>query len=85
MRQAFEWNGGPSDGLYFVMTHDEDAVIFLNGVEAASVQRFSTGYVMAPVAAAGAKALRPGRNVVAVRCTQTKGAQTIDVGIVRVQ
>jgi hypothetical protein len=85
LRQGFEWNGGPSDDLYVVMTHDEDAVVFLNGIEVASVQRFSTGYVMAPVSAAGAKALRPGRNVVAVRCTQTKGAQAIDVGIVRVQ
>jgi hypothetical protein len=85
MRQAFDWNGGPTDGLYLVLTHDEDAAVFLNGIEAASVERFSTGYVMVPVSAAGAKALRPGRNVVAVRCTQTKGAQTIDVGIVRVQ
>jgi hypothetical protein len=85
LRQTFQWNGGPSDGLYFVLTHDEDAVIHLNGVEAASVQRHSTGYVMVPVSAAGAQALRPGRNLITVRCTQTKGAQAIDVGIVRVQ
>ena len=34
---------------------------------------------------AAAEALKTGRNVIAVRCSQTKGAQAIDVGIVRVQ
>jgi hypothetical protein len=85
LRQSFEWAGGSADGLYFVLTHDEDATILINGVEAAGVSRNSTGYVMVPVSADAAKALKPGRNVMAVRCRQTKGAQAIDVGIVRVQ
>jgi hypothetical protein len=85
LRQAFDWAGGPADGLYLVLAHDEDATIFINGAEAASMPRFSTGYVMVPVSANGAKALTPGRNVIAVRCRQTQGAQAIDVGIVRVQ
>jgi hypothetical protein len=85
LRQSFDWPGGPSDGMYFVLAHDEDATIFINGVEAAIVPKHATGYVMATVSADAAKALKPGRNVIAVQCRQTQGAQAIDVGIVRVQ
>jgi hypothetical protein len=85
MRQAFDWAGGSAEGLYLVLTHDEDATIFINGVEAASLPKHSTGYVMVPVSADAARALKAGRNVVAVQCRQTTGAQAIDVGIVRVQ
>ena len=85
LRQAFEWDGGSTDGLYFVLAHDEDAALFINGVDAASVPGNSTGYVMAPVSEGAAKALKAGRNVIAVHCRQTKGAQAIDVGIVRVK
>jgi len=85
LRQAFEWAGGGTDGLHLVLTHDEDAAVFINGVEAARVAGNSTGYVMVPVPAGAATALKPGRNVVAVHCRQTKGAQAIDVGIVLVR
>ena len=84
MRQSFDWAGRRNEGLYFVLTHDEDVSIYLNGVEAASVPGHSTGYVMVPVNEQGARALASGSNVIAVRCQQTKGAQAIDVGIVRV-
>jgi hypothetical protein len=85
MRQSFDWVGGSHEGLYFVLTHDEDVSIFINGVEAASVPGHSTGYVVIPVSEEGARALASGPNVIAVRCQQTKGAQAIDVGMVRVQ
>jgi hypothetical protein len=85
MRQAFDWVGGGVEGLHFVLAHDEDATISINGVEAASVPKHSTGYVLVPVAADAARTLKPGRNVIAVHCRQTKGAQAIDVGMVRVR
>jgi len=85
MRQSFDWAGGGAEGLYFVLAHDEDATIFINGVEAASVPKYSTGYVMVPVASDAARALKPGRNVIAVHCRQKEGAQAIDVGMVRVR
>jgi hypothetical protein len=84
MRQSFTWAGGRNEGLYVVLTHDEDVTVYLNGVEAASVPGYSTGYVMVPVNEQGARALISGSNVIAVRCQQTKGGQAIDVGIVRV-
>jgi hypothetical protein len=85
MRQAFDWSGGTGNGLYVVLTHDEDVTIYLNGVEAASVPGYSTGYVMVPVSDQAARALTSGSNVIAVRCQQTKGGQAIDVGMVGVQ
>ena len=83
LRQSFEWKGGSTDGLYLVLAHDEDAVIYLNGVEAAQVKGYTTGYVMVPVGAEAARALRAGSNLIAVTCHQTKGGQAIDVGLVR--
>jgi len=85
MRQSFTWAGGRNEGLYVVLAHDEDVTVYLNGVEAASVPGYSTGYVMVPVNEQGARALISGSNVIAVRCQQTKGGQAIDVGMVRVQ
>jgi hypothetical protein len=85
LRQSFDWTGGSAEGLYLVLTHDEDATVFINGVEAANVPKYSTGYVMVPVSPEGARALKPGRNVIAVHCRQARGAQAIDVGIVQVQ
>jgi hypothetical protein len=83
LRQSFEWTGGPTDGLYVVLAHDEDAIIYINGVEAARVTGYTTGYVIVPVAAGAARALKPGSNLIAVTCHQTKGGQAIDVGMVR--
>jgi hypothetical protein len=84
LRQSFTWTGGALDGLHLIMAHDEDATVYINGVEAASVKGNTTGYVMVPVSAEAALALKPGENVIAVQCHQTKGGQAIDVGIVRV-
>jgi hypothetical protein len=85
LRQAFEWAGGSTNGLFFVLAHDDDAAIYINGVEAGDAPKSSTGYVMVPVSADAAAALKAGRNVIAVHCRQTQGAQAIDAGIVRVQ
>jgi hypothetical protein len=84
LRQSFTWKGGASDGLHVIIAHDEDAGVYINGVEAASVKGNTTGYVMVPVSAEAARALKTGENVIAVQCHQTKGAQVIDVGIVKV-
>jgi putative heme-binding domain-containing protein len=63
--------------------HDEDAEIYLNGVEAARVSRWTTGYTEIPVNAEAAKTLRPGRNIFAIHCRHNGGGQYIDAGIIR--
>jgi hypothetical protein len=84
MRQGFEWKGAATAGLHLLVAHDDAATIFVNGVEAASVKGHTTGYVIVPVSEEAARALRLGTNVIAVRCAQEKGAQAIDVGLLRI-
>lgn len=70
------------EGLLLSVCHDEDAEVYLNGVLAAEAKGFTTGYELLPLSAAGRAALKPGVNLVAVHCHQTRGGQFIDVGLV---
>lgn len=71
--------------LAFLVQHDEDAEIYVNGVLAASVTGFTGEYKNVPLNDAGRAALKPGRNTLAVHVRQTLGGQAIDVGIVEVK
>ena len=65
--------------------HDEDIVVYINGVRAASAGGFVTDHVMVPLTAEGKAALKPGKNLIAVHCHQTSGGQYLDLGIVEVK
>ncbi|MCX6899331.1 MAG: DUF4965 domain-containing protein [Verrucomicrobia bacterium] len=73
--------GALSDPQFWVH-HDEDVEIYVNGVLAASAIGYLTDYDALPMTAAGKAALKPGKNLIAVHCRQTKGGQYVDVGIV---
>jgi hypothetical protein len=72
----------PAD-LEFLVFHDEDCEIYVNGVLAATARGYVVQYVNLPMTAAGRAALKPGKNLIAVHCHQTVGGQFIDVGIAR--
>ena len=63
------------------LIYDEDPEIYLNGVLAAKLTGWTTSYDEADIAPAALATLKPGKNVLAVRASQTYGGQAIDVGM----
>src|SRR5262249_45595505 len=85
LRREFTLPGGKWDDLLLLLNHDEDTEVYVNGVLALKVSGYVTDYVAMPISAEARKALKPGKNLFAVHCHQTVGAQYIDVGIVAVK
>jgi hypothetical protein len=68
----------------FLLHHDEDVEIYVNGVLALKASGYTTDYEITPMSAEARAALRPGVNTIAVHCHQTTGGQFVDVGLVEV-
>ncbi len=64
--------------------HDEDAEVYVNGVPAAELKGYTTGYVVRRMSEAARESLISGPVTIAVHCRQTTGGQYVDVGIVDV-
>jgi hypothetical protein len=84
-RRTFELKSAKADGLALRIHHDEDAEVYLNGQKVAAVTGYTVSYVLVPLDDKAVKALRPGRNTLAVHCRQTGGGQYIDIGLAEVQ
>ena len=85
IRREFELGDGPFDNYLLLMHHDEDAEVYLNGVLAARVGGYITAYDDFAITAEARRALRKGKNVIAIHCHQTAGGQYIDAGLGRVK
>ena len=71
--------------VQFVVYHDEDVQIYVDGVLAASEGRFNGAYLPLPIAEDAKALLKPGVTVtIAAHCHQTVGGQDIDIGLANV-
>ncbi|MDR3184111.1 MAG: DUF4965 domain-containing protein [Prevotellaceae bacterium] len=66
--------------LYVHYSNDDDVILYLNGVEVANVNGWGFHRVAA-LPEAAVRALKPGKNILAARCTNTGGLSFIDLGM----
>ena len=66
--------------LSLEVCHDEDFEVYINGVLAAKGSGHRNDYALFAINPSARKAIKAGRNLVAVHCHQTVGGQFIDVG-----
>jgi Glycosyl hydrolases family 2, sugar binding domain/Glycosyl hydrolases family 2, TIM barrel domain/Glycosyl hydrolases family 2 len=85
LRREVELPKGDLGDVLLWMHHDEDAHVYINGVLAVEVKGYTTGYEEYALTQEGRKALKPGKNLIAIHCKQTGGGQYIDAGLVRVK
>lgn len=82
LRREFQSAQVPQGGqIFLVIHHDEDAEVSVNGKTITSLSGYTSNYVLVDVAKPLEGVLRPGKNVMAIHCHQTKGGQFIDAGL----
>jgi hypothetical protein len=71
--------------VQFVVYHDEDVQIFVDGVPAASEPGYNGAYKPLPISSDAKALLKPGATVtIAAHCHQTTGGQDIDIGLANI-
>ncbi|GAB3793996.1 DUF4965 domain-containing protein [Spirosoma humi] len=81
-RREFNYDGNADlSKLVMSINHDDDVVVYLNGIKILDKPDYLNEYVYLPLSAAGQKAIRKGKNVLAVHCVSPRGGSFIDVGI----
>ena len=85
LRRTFTMPNGTYSGLVFLLYHDEDIQVYLNGVLAYSAAGYITSYQTADISAAALAVLTLGATItLAVHCHQTVGGQGVDAGLVNI-
>ena len=83
LRRSFAMPAGTFNNLKFMLYHDEDIEVYVNGVLAYSAAGYITSYEAANINPAALALLTPGAMInLAVHCHQTTGGQGVDVGLV---
>jgi hypothetical protein len=77
--------GITTSDLQFIVYHDEDVQVYVNGILATSEAGYNGAYVPLPINPPALALLKPGTTVtLAVHCHQTTGGQGVDVGLAHV-
>ena len=75
-------SGIKKENLVLNIHHDDNCEVYINGIKAADINGYTSGYSMVPINEAGKNALKfNGKNLIAVHCHQNEGGQYIDAGI----
>jgi hypothetical protein len=82
LRRVVELPDRPLHKPFWTLHHDDDVEIYLNGRLAHKAEGWTTDYTYAPLSKEAFSLLKPGKNLLAVRCRQDAGEQYIDLGIV---
>ena len=70
------------EAMRFIIFHDDDIEVYINGVWAASRGGYTGGYIPVDISDQAKAALRPGEwNLIAIRGKQGSGGQIMDLGI----
>ena len=82
LRRSFVMPSGGDSHLQFLVFHDEDVEIYVNGKLAAKEGGFVTSYTSLPIAPEAFALLKPGAKItLSAHCHQTGGGQGIDIGL----
>jgi hypothetical protein len=82
IRHKFSLEKKPESGkLILRLHHDEDTQVYLNGVQVANIEGFTSEYAEVELSDKAFESLQAGTNVLAIYVKQTKGGQYIDAGL----
>ncbi|MBO0949779.1 glutaminase family protein [Fibrella forsythiae] len=82
-RREFTFDGRTDPAkLMLSLNHDDEVVIYLNGIRILTKSGYRNDYIYLPLSKMGQRALRTGKNVLAVHCISPYAGSFIDVGIV---
>ena len=81
IRKDFNVDALPKGLVTLNIYHDEDAVVYLNGVKIAELPGYTSDYTPIFLNSDALKAFKTGKNTIAISCKQTMGGQFIDAGI----
>ena len=85
MRRTLTLPNTPAPNLTFMVYHDEDVEIYVNGILAASEAGYNNGYDALEITPEAKALLKPGATVtLAVHVMQTTGGQGIDLGLANI-
>ena len=85
LRRSFTLDSVDFHELNYRIHHDENATLYLNGVQVELLTGFTSGYEDLLASSEANEGLKMGENVIAIHCEQTAGGQYIDWGLLDVK
>ena len=74
-----------AEQLHWLIHHDEETEIYLNGELSERFSGYTVQYETRPLSKLSKSLLKLGKNRIAVHCHQTGGGQYIDVGLATIK